>query len=147
MQRTDIPEIDAATFHTDVQYLEALWQRVPMGEADMPLIDTGSDKGEPLVFAPILEHLEFVYARQVRAFGQRRRGIRYRPHESRTQPLGPGECAEGLRKVLDAVGHASGDLMGHWDAAMVLFEFAARYRHRWPSLLFIILICEAAWLH
>ena len=113
MQRTDIPEIDAATFHTDVQYLEALWQRVPMGEADMPLIDTGSDKGEPLVFVPILEHLEFVYARQVRAFGQRRRVIMYRRHETRTQPMGLVERAEELRKVLDVLGLERVDLVVH----------------------------------
>jgi pimeloyl-ACP methyl ester carboxylesterase len=137
MQRTDIPKIDAATFHTDVQYIEALWQRVPMGEADMPLIDTGSDKGEPLVFVPILEHLEFVYARQVRAFGQRRRVIMYRRHETRTQPVGLVERAEELRKVLDALGLESVDLVGHGDAAMVLFEFAARYPQRCRSLIIV----------
>src|SRR6266851_24414 len=137
MQRTDAPEIDAATFHTDVQYIEALWQRVPIGEADMPLIDTGSDKGEPLVFVPILEHLEFVYARQVRAFGQRRRVIMYRRHETRTQPVGLVERAEELRKVLDALGLESVDLVGHGDAAMVLFEFAARYPQRCRSLIIV----------
>jgi pimeloyl-ACP methyl ester carboxylesterase len=137
MQITDIPKIDAATFHTDVQYIEALWQRVPIGEADMPLIDTGSDKGEPLVFVPILEHLEFVYARQVRAFGQRRRVIMYRRHETRTQPVGLVERAEELRKVLDALGLERVDLVGHGDAAMVLFEFAARYPQRCRSLIIV----------
>jgi pimeloyl-ACP methyl ester carboxylesterase len=137
MQRADIPKIDAATFHTDVQYLEALWQHVPIGVADMPLIDTGSDKGEPLVFVPILEHLEFVYARQVRAFGQRRRVIMYRRHETRTQPVGLVERAEELRKVLDALGLESVDLVGHGDAAMVLFEFAARYPQRCRSLIIV----------
>lgn len=137
MQRADIPKIDAATFHTDVQYIEALWQRVPVGEVDMPLIDTGSDKGEPLVFVPILEHLEFVYARQVRAFGQWRRVIMYRRHETRTQPVGLVERAEELRKVLDALGLESVDLVGHGDAAMVLFEFAARYPQRCRSLIIV----------
>src|SRR5260221_9784592 len=108
-----------------------------MGEADMPLIDTGSDKGEPLVFVPILEHLEFVYARQVRAFGQRRRVIMYRRHETRTQPVGLVERAEELRKVLDALGLESVDLVGHGDAAMVLFEFAARYPQRCRSLIIV----------
>ena len=137
MQRTDTPEIDAAIFHADVQYIEALWQRVAIGEADMPLIDTGSDKGEPLVFVPILEHLEFVYARQVRAFGQRRRVIMYRRHETRTQPVGLVERAEELRKVLDALGLERVDLVGHGDAAMVLFEFAARYPQRCRSLIIV----------
>ena len=137
MQVTDISRMDAATFHTDVQYLEALWQRVPIGEATMPLIDTGSDKGEPLVFVPILEHLEFVYVRQVRAFGQRRRVIMYRRHETRTKPVGLVERAEELRKVLDALGLECVDLVGHGDAAMVLFEFAARYPQRCRSLVIV----------
>src|SRR5215469_12686356 len=137
MQRTDIPEIDAATFHDDVQYLEALWQRVPIGEFDMPLIDMGSDKGEPLVFVPILEHLEYVYARQVRAFGQRRRVIMYRRRETRTKPAGLVERAEELREVLDALGLECVDLVGHGDAAMILFEFAARYPQRCRSLIIV----------
>ena len=137
MQRTDIPEIDAATFHDDVQYLEALWQRVLIGEVDMPLIDMGSDKGEPLVFVPILEHLEFVYARQVRAFAQRRRVIMYRRHETRTKPVGLVERAEELREVLDALGLECVDLVGHGDAAMVLFEFATRYPQRCRSLIIV----------
>ena len=137
MRRTDIPEIDAATFHDDVQYLEALWQRVPIGEVDMPLIDTGSDEGEPLVFVPILEHLEYVYARQVRAFGQRRRVIMYRRRETRTKPAGLVERAEELREVLDALGLEYVDLVGHGDAAMVLFEFAARYPRRCRSLIIV----------
>ncbi len=137
MQKTDIPEIDAATFHDDVQYLEALWQRVPIGGVDMPLIDTGSDKGEPLVFVPILEHLEFVYARQIRTFGQRRRVIVYRRHETRTKPVGLAGRAEELREVLDALGLKCVDLVGHGDAAMVLFEFAARYPQRCRSLIIV----------
>jgi pimeloyl-ACP methyl ester carboxylesterase len=137
MQVTDISKIDAASFHTDVQYIEALWQRVPIGEAAMPLIDTGSDKGEPLVFVPILEHLEFVYARQVRAFGQRRRVIMYRRHETRTKPVGLVERAEELKEVLDALGLECVDLVGHGDAAMVLFEFAARYPQRCRSLIIV----------
>ena len=68
--------IDEDTFHADVQYIEALWQRKAIGATDVPLIDIGN--GTPLVFVPILEHLEFVYARQLRAFSQSRRVITYR---------------------------------------------------------------------
>ena len=137
MQVADISEIAADTFHEDVQYLEALWERVPIGEVDMPVIDTGSAKGEPLVFVPILEYLEFVYARQLRAFGQKRRVILYRRHETRTRPVGLVERAEELRKVLDALALERVDLVGHGDAAMVLFEFAARYPQRCRSLIIV----------
>ena len=53
--------IDETTVHADVQYIESLWRRKQVGALDMPMIDIG--EGAPLVFVPILEHLEFVYAR------------------------------------------------------------------------------------
>lgn len=131
--------IEDATFHADVAYIESLWQRTDIGDLDMPLIDVG--EGEPLVFVPILEHLEFVYARQIRAFSSTRRIIMYRRQESRTRPVGLVERAEELKRVLDSLGLQQADLVGHGDAAMVLFEFAVRYPQRCRSL---IIIAQAA---
>ena len=37
------PEIDTATFHADVRYIESLWQPMRVGRVEMPVIDTGSD--------------------------------------------------------------------------------------------------------
>ena len=127
--------IDASTFHADVEYIETLWRRATVGPLDMPLIDIG--EGAPLVFVPILEHLEFVYARQVRAFSQSRRVILYRRRETRTRPVGLVERAAELRSVLDSLGLACVDLVAHGDAAMVLFEFAVRYPQRCRSLIII----------
>src|SRR5258707_13429212 len=115
--------IDADTFHADVRYIESLWQRVAVGGIDMPVIDIGSDKAEPLVFVPILEHLEFVYARQIRAFSQSRRVIMYRRRETHTHPVGLVERSEELKQVFEFFGFEFFDLVGHGDAAMVLFEF------------------------
>lgn len=131
--------IDDDTFHADVQYIESLWQRTSIGSIDVPLIDIG--QGEPLVFVPILEHLEFVYGRQIRAFSATRRVIMYRRHETRARPLGLVERAEELRQVLDSLGLQRVDLLGHGDAAMVLCEFATRYPERCKSL---IIIAQAA---
>ncbi len=127
--------IDEDTFHADAQYIEALWQRKAIGATDVPLIDIGN--GTPLVFVPILEHLEFVYARQVRAFSQSRRVIMYRRHETRSYPVGLTERAEELRQVLDYLGLEVVDFVAHGDAAMVLFEFAVRYPQRCRSLVII----------
>ncbi len=127
--------IDDATFHVEVAYLESLWQRMPVGGVDMPIIDIGA--GEPLVFVPIMEHLEFVYARQIRAFSHTRRVILYRRHENRSRFVGLAERAIELRQVLDSLGLESADLVGHGDAAMVLLEFAARYPQRCRSLTII----------
>src|SRR5437588_10312630 len=127
--------IDEDTFHADVQYIEALWQRKAIGATDVPLIDIGN--GRPLVFVPILEHLEFVYARQVRAFSQSRRVIMYRRHETRSHPVGLIERAEELRQVLDYLGLEAVDFVAHGDAAMVLFEFAIRYPQRCRLLVII----------
>jgi pimeloyl-ACP methyl ester carboxylesterase len=127
--------IDASIFHADVEYIETLWRRATVGPLDIPLIDIG--EGAPLVFVPILEHLEFVYARQVRAFSQSRRVILYRRRETRTRPVGLIERAGELRSVLDSLGLACVDLVAHGDAAMVLFEFAVRYPQRCRSLIII----------
>ena len=135
MSAPTVPYIDETTFHTDVEYIEKLWRRTPVGQLDIPLIDIG--EGEPLVFVPILEHLEFVYARQIRMFSQSRRVILYRRRETRTRPVGLSERAQELCSILDASGLTSVDLIAHGDAAMVLFEFAVRYPQRCRSLIII----------
>ena len=122
-------------FRADVEYIEKLWRRTPIGQLDIPLIDIG--EGVPLVFVPILEHLEFVYARQVREFSQSRRVILYRRWEARTRPVGLAERAEELRSVLDSLGLECVDFIAHGDAAMVLFEFAVRYPQRCRSLIIV----------
>ena len=127
--------IDEATFHADVQYIESLWRRFPVGNVDMPLIDIG--EGEPLVCVPILEHLEWVYARQVQAFSRSRRVILYRRREYRARFAGLAERAGELLNVLDSLGLQQVDLVGHGDAAMVLFEFAIQYPRRCRSLTII----------
>jgi pimeloyl-ACP methyl ester carboxylesterase len=131
--------IDDANFHADVVHLESLWRRIPVGALDLPIIDVG--EGAPIVFVPILEHLEFVYARQVAALSRSRRVILYRRREEQRRFVGLEERAEELRSVLDALGLQQVDLVGHGDAAMVLFEFAARYPQRCRSL---VLIAQAA---
>ncbi len=127
--------VDDPTFHEDVHFLESLWQRAPVGKLDIPLIDVG--EGEPLVFVPILEHLEFVYARQLRTLSESHRIILYRRHETRTKPLGLVERAEELREILDYCGLQQADFVAHGDAAMVLFEFATRYPQRCRSLVIV----------
>jgi pimeloyl-ACP methyl ester carboxylesterase len=127
--------IDEATFYADVQDMESLWRRVPVGSVDLPLIDIG--EGEPLIFVPILEHLEWVYARQVKAFSQSRRVILYRRRENRARFVGLAERAAELLDVLDSLGLQQVDLAGHGDAAMVLFEFAIQYPARCRSLTII----------
>jgi pimeloyl-ACP methyl ester carboxylesterase len=134
-----VVQCSAETFHADVQFLETRWQRTPVAGVDMPLIDLGA--GEPLVFVPILEHLEFVYARQIRAFSASRRVILYRRHESRTHFVSLAERAEELHQVLDSLGITSTDFVAHGDAAMVLFEFALRYPQRCRSL---VIVAQAA---
>lgn len=135
MNAVTLPFIDETTFLADVAYIENLWHRTPVGQLDIPIIDVG--EGVPLVFVPILEHLEFVYARQVREFSQSRRVILYRRRETRTRPVGLSERAGELRSVLDSLGLECVDLIAHGDAAMVLLEFAICYPQRCRSLTII----------
>lgn len=129
-----MPYVDEATFHGDVQYIESLWQRREVGGVDMQIIDSGQGGDVPLVFVPILEHLEFVYARQVRHFSQSRRVLMYRRRETRSRFVSLPQRAEELRSVLDSLEVERADFVAHGDAAMVLFEFAARYPERCRSL-------------
>ncbi len=129
--------IDDITFHSDVAYIESLWRRRKVGSTDMPVIDRGSGSERPVVFVPILEHLEFVYARQIRTLSQNHRVIMYRRHETRFQAVGLAERAEELRSVLDNLNIETADFIAHGDAAMVLFEFATRYPQRCHSLIII----------
>jgi pimeloyl-ACP methyl ester carboxylesterase len=138
------PWIDDTVFHEDVNYLEALWQRLPIENIDLPIIDIGNKAADALVFVPILEHLEFVYARQIRSLSRSRRVILYRRHENRHKTVGIVERAEELRQVLDGLKLEQVDLLGHGDAAMVLFEFALRYPERCRSL---IIIAQGASYH
>ncbi|GCF11163.1 alpha/beta fold hydrolase [Dictyobacter arantiisoli] len=130
-----VQHISSEEFYADVEFLETHWQRTPLAGIDLPLIDLGT--GDPLVFVPILEHLEFVYARQIRTFSQSRRVLLYRRHESRTRFISRAERVEELLKVCDARGIASADFVAHGDAAMVLFEFALRYPQRCRSLIIV----------
>lgn len=124
--------IDVATFQDDVAYLETLFRRQVIGDNELPLIDTG--RGAPLVFVPILEHLEFVYARQVRFFSQHRRVILYRRHETRMHFTSIQQRVEELRDLLNHLELVSADFVAHGDGAMVLLEFALRYPQRCRSL-------------
>jgi pimeloyl-ACP methyl ester carboxylesterase len=125
--------IDPGAFEADVAYLEALFRRhVVLGNYELPLIDIG--QGAPLVFVPILEHLEFVYARQVRFFSRSRRVILYRRHETRMHFTGVQRRVEELFQLLNHLEIASADFIGHGDGAMVLLEFAIRYPRRCRSL-------------
>ncbi|HYB02381.1 MAG TPA: alpha/beta hydrolase [Ktedonobacteraceae bacterium] len=135
MNMLTIPTVEPTIFYADVAYIENLWRRTPVGKIDLPIIDIG--EGVPLVFVPVLEHLEFIYARQIREFSQSRRVILYRRREVRTHPVGFAERTEELCAVLDSLGLECVDLIAHGDAAMVLLEFAIRYPQRCRSLIII----------
>lgn len=133
----DTGKIDDSIFRADVDYLEGLWQRLPVGNIDLPIIDIGDRAADAVVFVPILAHLEFVYARQIRDLSQSQRVVLYRRREDRRRFVGLVERAEELRQVLDSLELAKVDLVAHGDAAMVLFEFALRYPERCRSLCII----------
>lgn len=127
--------IKDATFRADVRYIESLWQRTIIGTTEIPLIDRG--QGNALVFAPTLEHFEFVYARQIRTLSENRRVILYRRPEMRTREIGLEERVEELRLVLDGLQLEQPDLVGHGYSTIVLIAFAIRYPHRCRSLTII----------
>jgi pimeloyl-ACP methyl ester carboxylesterase len=131
--------IDDATFRADIDYLDTLWQRRRVGQYDLPVIDIGEDAGDgPVVCVPILEHLDFVYSRQVRDLSKTHRVLFYRRHESRTRPVNASERVEELRAVLDSQSVERANFIAHGDAAIVLIEFAIRYPQRCRSLTLLV---------
>jgi len=129
--------VDDARFQADIAYLDSLWQRRRIGNEDTSIINIGTGK-KPLVFVPILEHLDWVYSRQIQFFSQTRRVILYRRKESRNKPVGAIERAEELRRVLDSLDIEQADFVGHGDAAIVLLEFALKYPQRCRSLTVLV---------
>src|SRR5579864_15707 len=133
-----VKQCSAETFHADIEFLETKWQPVPIAAGnDVSVIDLGT--GDPLVFIPIHEHLEFVYARQIHSFSASRRVILYRRAESRTHFVSLADRVEELRRVLDSLQISRSDFVAHGDAAMVLAEFALRYPERCRGLVIVSL--------
>jgi pimeloyl-ACP methyl ester carboxylesterase len=133
-----VKQCSAENLHADIEFLETNWQPVPIAAGnDVPVIDLGT--GDPLVFIPIHEHLEFVYARQVRSFSRSRRVILYRRGESRTHFVSLADRVEELRRILDSLRISQTDFVAHGDAAMVLAEFALRYPERCRTLVIVSL--------
>lgn len=127
--------IDDASFAKDIHYLEKRWRRTFVGTTELSIIDAG--RGEPLVFVPMLEHFEFVYARQLKSLSTNRRVILYRRPEMRAREIGRGDRAIELLGLLDGLGLERPDLLAHGSAAVVLLEFALRYPQRCRSLILI----------
>lgn len=127
--------IETATFHADVEDLESRWQRRIIGTSEVPLIDMGN--GDPVIFVPPLEQLEFVYARQLQTLSQTRRVLLYRRRELRTREIGHEERVAELRILLDGLAVDQADLVGYGEAAIVLLQFALRYPQRCRSLTLI----------
>jgi pimeloyl-ACP methyl ester carboxylesterase len=132
VRHSSVEYIDEDTFQADVAYLETLFKRHLISNIELPLINIG--QGLPLVFVPMLENLEFIYARQLRFFSQQRRVILYRRHETRTHFTSLRERAEELHLLLNHLEIMTADFIGHGDAAMILLEFAIRYPQRCRSL-------------
>jgi pimeloyl-ACP methyl ester carboxylesterase len=127
--------IRADELQSDIQFLDTHLKRFAVNELDVPLLDLGI--GNPVVFVPILEHLDFVYARQIRALSLHHRVLFYRRHESRARFVTMQERVEELRCILDAAALEQADFIAHGDAAMVLFTFALQYPQRCRSLTII----------
>jgi pimeloyl-ACP methyl ester carboxylesterase len=130
-----IRRIRADELQSDLHFLHEHMHIHSVATLDVPLLDLGS--GNPVVFVPILEHLDFVYSRQIRALSEHRRVLFYRRHESRTHFVTIADRVEELRSLLDTLSIKQADFIAHGDAAMVLFEFALRYPQYCCSLVII----------
>lgn len=104
------------------------------------LFDLGS--GEPVLYIPILGHVEIIYARQLRDFSRDHRAITYRRPESTDHPVWIPERVEEVRQLLDHLGIDRAHIVGRGEGAIVASEFALKYPDRSRSLVMISLGME-----
>lgn len=105
------------------------------GGGELELIDLGD--GEPILYVPILAHVEVIYARQLRDFSRDHRTLLYRRREATGHPVGIGDRVEEARALLDDLGIASVDVVGRGEGAIVASELALAHPERCRSLVMI----------
>jgi pimeloyl-ACP methyl ester carboxylesterase len=120
----------------DLEYVETTLRPVGLEPGWEPeVLDEGA--GEPILFVPIVAHVEAIYARQVRDLVRDHRVITYRRREGRDRPISLQERAQELVRLLDGLGVDRAHVVGRSEGGMVAAEFAYRHPDRCRSLVLI----------
>ena len=134
------PLVSDEQWDADQEYIRTNLQLKRVGTWETELIDLG--QGDPILYVPILAHVEVVYARQLREFSRDHRALLYRRPEATAHPIGIGERVEEVRELLDVLGIARAHIVGRGEGAVVASEFAYKYPERTRSLVMVSLGME-----
>jgi pimeloyl-ACP methyl ester carboxylesterase len=132
---TEGPLVSDEQLDADLAYVDEGLRHERIGTWETELFDAG--QGDPVLFVPILGHVEVIYARQLRDFSRDHRAITYRRPEATTAPATIGDRVREVRELLDHLGIERVDIVGRGEGAIVAAEFAAAHPERCRSLVMI----------
>lgn len=134
-QRWPGPQVSGAQWAADCAYLNSELRQIWADGPVMHVFDQG--EGEPILFIPIVTHVEVIYARQLREFGRDHRVLTYRRPEGTDRPIEIADRAEEVRQLLDRLGIERAHIVARSEGAISAAEFAYRYPDRCLSLVLI----------
>jgi pimeloyl-ACP methyl ester carboxylesterase len=129
------PLVSDEQLDADLEYVDAGLRPLRFGGVETEVFDQGS--GEPILFVPILGHVEVIYARQLRDFARDHRVLTYRRPESTTRPVSIADRVREVGALLDELGLPAVHVVGRGEGAIVAAEFASAHPERAQSLVMI----------
>lgn len=131
------PLVSDEQLAADLDYVDAGLRPLRVDGWSTEVFDRGA--GEPVLYVPILGHIEVVYAGQLRDFSRDHRAITYRRPEATSAPKTIADRVEEVRQLLDRLDIESAHIVGRGEGAVVASEFAYAYPARCRSLVMISL--------
>jgi pimeloyl-ACP methyl ester carboxylesterase len=132
---TEGPLVSDEQLEADLRFVDAGSRHERIDGWETELFDQG--EGDPILFVPILGHVEVIYARQLRDLSRDHRAITYRRPEATTEPRSIADRVREVGELLDHHGIESAHVVGRGEGALVAAEFASAHPDRCRSLAMI----------
>jgi pimeloyl-ACP methyl ester carboxylesterase len=132
---TEGPLVSDEQLDADLEYVDAGLHHERIDGWETELFDQG--QGEPVLFIPILGHVEVIYARQLRDFSRDHRAITYRRPEATSAPASIADRVREVGQLLDHLGIPAAHIVGRGEGAIVAAELASAHPDRCRSLVMI----------
>ena len=129
------PLVSDEQWAEDRRYVAAGLRPLDAGGRRLEVIDIGD--GEPILYIPLMSHVEVVYARQLRHFSRDHRAVLFRREEPTDRPVGIAERVAEALAVLDALGIERAHIVGRGQASIVAAAFALAHPERSRSLVMV----------
>jgi pimeloyl-ACP methyl ester carboxylesterase len=104
-------------------------------QSKLNVLDSG--QGEPIIFLPMIDQMNFVYARQLEEFKVDHRVLLYEPRLSRTKHFGVADRAREAVDLMDALGIKNAHIVAWSDAGAGAYYMAKTWPERCRSVVFL----------